>query len=318
MHGDVAGDVVKDVGLGQVLEPLAVADGDGGRKLAPAQAVEEDVRRDIPADRPGAEPGERLEEPVDLVEVGDARRRELQLVHPFEEPPVGVARPGIVHPLEQPPPGRLVLVRVELVRLIDDVDLAVGPGLLDEGRPGGGQVRRTCRRFGGESHVSPHDNGKKQPWLEAELACRPQPPENAHAASRASSMTWSGTNWLSTETGDRGSPRVVFLGLTVGILTVRIGTCAADSCKEGSLSYEEEPPRPERATPFPGLRVVAGARRLQLIVTGRHVGRRRQRNGHWRHRLGRIGPRRAARPAAVAPCGDRRRRRSPTPPPTGR
>ena len=40
---------------------------------------------------------------------------------------------------------------------------------------------------------------------------------------------------------------------------------------------------------FAGLRIAARPRRLQLIVTRRDVGRRRQRTGHWWHRLWRIG-----------------------------
>ena len=45
VHGDVAGDVVEDVGLGQVVHAVDGADGDGGGKLAPAQAVEEEECR---------------------------------------------------------------------------------------------------------------------------------------------------------------------------------------------------------------------------------------------------------------------------------
>ena len=45
VHRDVAGDVVEDVRLGQVVEQAGIADGDGGGKLAVAQAVEEQERR---------------------------------------------------------------------------------------------------------------------------------------------------------------------------------------------------------------------------------------------------------------------------------
>ena len=183
MHRDVSGHVVEDVGLGQVLQPRAVTDRDGGRELAPAQAIEEDVRRHVAADCARPEAGERLHELVDLREMRDARRRELQLGHPFEKTPVGVAGPGIVHPLEQPPPGRLVLLGVELVRLIDDVDLAVGAGLLDEGRPGGGQVRRMMPPFWGPRPRLPDHNDKNRARLEAEAA-RPQPEPRVERALR--------------------------------------------------------------------------------------------------------------------------------------
>jgi len=120
----VAADVVEDVGLGQVLQLGAVADRDRGRELAPAQAIEEHVRRDVAADGPCAEAGQRLQEVVDLLEARDAIRRQLQLGEPFQEAFVRVAFPAIVHAPQQGAPGRLVLGGVQLVRLVD-VDVAV-------------------------------------------------------------------------------------------------------------------------------------------------------------------------------------------------
>jgi hypothetical protein len=64
VHRDVAADVVEDVGLGQVLQLRAVADRDRRRELAPPQAVEEDVGRDVAADRACPEAGEGLQEAV--------------------------------------------------------------------------------------------------------------------------------------------------------------------------------------------------------------------------------------------------------------
>src|SRR5438309_171778 len=42
VHWDVAGDVVEDVGFGQVVEGMEIADGDGGGELAIAEAVEKE------------------------------------------------------------------------------------------------------------------------------------------------------------------------------------------------------------------------------------------------------------------------------------
>ena len=160
VHRHVPADVVEDVGLGQVFQAGAVADGDRRRELAAAEAVEEHVRRDVAADGARAEAGQRLHEAVDLLQARDARRRQPQLVEPFEEPLVRVAAPAVLHAAEQRAPGRLVLGGVELVRLVD-VDVAVRPGLLDEGGLGRGQAGRWRGRFWRDGHDEPviNDNG---------------------------------------------------------------------------------------------------------------------------------------------------------------
>ena len=45
VHGDVAGDVVEDVRFRQVVHVVGGTDGDGGGKLAAAQAIEEEECR---------------------------------------------------------------------------------------------------------------------------------------------------------------------------------------------------------------------------------------------------------------------------------
>ena len=95
VHRHVAGDVVEDVRLGQVVELVAVADGDGGGKLAVAQAVEEQERRNVAADRLGLEAGERAQEPVDVFEPRNAiRARGTATSMPGQEMLVRVALPA--------------------------------------------------------------------------------------------------------------------------------------------------------------------------------------------------------------------------------
>jgi hypothetical protein len=154
VHRYVAADVVKDVRFGQVFQLRAVADGDRRGELAPSQAVEKNVRRDVAADGARAETGQRLQELVDLLEPRDALGRQVQLVEALQESLVRVTPPAILHPPQQPAPRRLVVRRVELVRLMD-VDVAVRPGLLDERGLGRGEARRRRRRFGREGHGKP-------------------------------------------------------------------------------------------------------------------------------------------------------------------
>ena len=71
VHGHVAGDVVEDVGLGQVVEPGAIANGDGRGECPLPEAIEKDIRRHVTADRLGVEAGERGEEAVDVFQSRD-------------------------------------------------------------------------------------------------------------------------------------------------------------------------------------------------------------------------------------------------------
>ena len=80
VHRHVAGDVVEDVRLGQVVELVGRPDGDGGREFAVAQAVEEQECRNVAADRLRLESGQRLQKPVDVLEARDAVRVEAQRV----------------------------------------------------------------------------------------------------------------------------------------------------------------------------------------------------------------------------------------------
>ena len=173
-------------------------------------------------------------------------------------------------------------------------------------------VRSGGRAAGfGAAATSPDDNGKNRPWLEAEPASWPQPAESRRRRGLLAppAMTWSGRSGEPRDGDRRIAPRVAFSHLTVGILTVRLTPGQREAAKEGSLSYEEEPPHPERELPFRRLRVVAGARCLQLIFGGLHFGGRRKRDGRRRVRRGRISPRRWRERERWQRCNDRQRGR---------
>jgi hypothetical protein len=87
----VPGDVVEDVRLGQVVERGAVADGDGGGKLAVPQAIEEQEGGNVPAHRLRLEAGERAEKSVDVLQLRHPIRVEAEVVDALQKTGVGVA-----------------------------------------------------------------------------------------------------------------------------------------------------------------------------------------------------------------------------------
>jgi len=90
VHRDVAGDVVENVGLGEVVEAVGRADGDSSRKLAALQAIEEEESGDVAADGLRLEAGERLQSEVDVREPGYAIVREIEDVYAVQKMIVGV------------------------------------------------------------------------------------------------------------------------------------------------------------------------------------------------------------------------------------
>ena len=139
VHGDVAGDVVEDVGLGEIVEVIGGADGDGGGELAVAEAVEEEKCGDVAADGFGFEAGHLPEEAVDVREAGDVGGVEVEGVDTGEEMVVGVAVPAGLEAGEEGLPGGVVRGGVEVVGLGDE-DVAGVAFVLDEGSAGGGQA----------------------------------------------------------------------------------------------------------------------------------------------------------------------------------
>ena len=117
VHGDVAGDVVEDVGFGQVVHVVHRTDGDGGGEFAAAQAVEEQEAGDVAADRFGLKAGEGLQPAVDLGQARDAVGREVEGLDAAQEMVVGVALPARPDARVEPPPGFMVFFRIEVVSL---------------------------------------------------------------------------------------------------------------------------------------------------------------------------------------------------------
>ena len=105
VHRDVAGDVVEDVGLGQVVHLVGGADGDGGGEFAAAQAVEEEEAGDVPADRLGLESGQRLQAAVDLGKPRDAVGGQVEGFDSAQEVVVGVALPARPDAVVEASPG---------------------------------------------------------------------------------------------------------------------------------------------------------------------------------------------------------------------
>ena len=112
VHGDVAGDVVEDVRLGEVVHAVDGTDGDGGGKFAAAQAIEEEESGDVAADGLGLKSGERLKAAVDLGEARDAVGGQVEGLDAVQEVVVGVALPARPDAGEELAPGFMVFFRI--------------------------------------------------------------------------------------------------------------------------------------------------------------------------------------------------------------
>ena len=133
VHRDVSGDVVKDVGFRQIVEAIGVADCYRRRELTVSQAVEEQERRNIAADRFRAKACEWAEELVDGFEARHAIRVHTQAFNALQKMRIGVPLPGLRHPRIEPSPGFMVRFGVEFVGLLD-IECAFPPRLFDERR----------------------------------------------------------------------------------------------------------------------------------------------------------------------------------------
>jgi hypothetical protein len=120
VHGHVTGDVMKDIGLRQVVQPIGRPNGDSGGEAAVAQAVEKNERRHVAAYRLRLKARQRAQEAVHVVEPWNALRVEAERADTLEEPGIGVSLPALSHARKQAPPRLVVLFRVELVRLFDE------------------------------------------------------------------------------------------------------------------------------------------------------------------------------------------------------
>jgi hypothetical protein len=147
------GDVVEDVGLRQIVERRAVADGYRGGKFAVSETIEKEEGRNIPAHRLGLEAGERAKKAIHIVQPRHPVGIETEIVDALEESRVGVAAPTIFHAGEQAAPSVVVGCRIELVRLVD-VEPALLLGLLDKRSVGGRETapRRVLRLHSRHAH----------------------------------------------------------------------------------------------------------------------------------------------------------------------
>lgn len=115
----MAGDVVEDIGLGQIVQSICGTDRYGVGKFAPLEAIEEEEGRHVAAHGPGLESGQGLEDTIDLAQPRDAARRQLQKLNSPQEVAVGVAFPARANAFTKALPGFVVGVRVEIVSLLD-------------------------------------------------------------------------------------------------------------------------------------------------------------------------------------------------------
>ena len=115
--GNVAGDVVEDIGLGEVIHLVGGTDGDGGGELAAAEAIEEKKPGHVPADRLGLKSRQRLKTAVDLGETRDAVGGQIQSFDSAQEVVVGIALPARADALVEAAPGLMILVGIQLVSL---------------------------------------------------------------------------------------------------------------------------------------------------------------------------------------------------------
>ena len=143
MHGDVAGDVVKNIGLRQIIQLIGAADGDGGGEFAIAKAIKEKEGGNVAAHGLGLEAGQRAKKTVDVFEARYAVRIQAERSDAFQKMRIGVALPARHHALVELPPGLMVFFRIKLVGLrLRDVEFPIALGLLDKRRLGGGEAGR--------------------------------------------------------------------------------------------------------------------------------------------------------------------------------
>jgi hypothetical protein len=125
----MAGDVVENVGFGEVVHAVDRPDCNGGGELPPAQAVEEQEPRHVTADRFGLEAGEGLQASVDIGETRDAVGGKIEGFYAPQKMIVGVSVPPRLDSLVEALPGFVVFLGIKLVGLVN-VKVAAGAGFL--------------------------------------------------------------------------------------------------------------------------------------------------------------------------------------------
>ncbi len=117
VHRDVASDIVEDIRFGQVIHSIRGPDGDGGRELAAAQAIEEEEAGHVAAHRLGLKSGQWRQPPVDVLQPGNPVGRQRQSFHALQKVVVGVALPARADAREELGPGFMIFLRIQFVRL---------------------------------------------------------------------------------------------------------------------------------------------------------------------------------------------------------
>src|ERR1700691_5102011 len=97
MHGDVAGDVVKDIGLRQIIQLVGAANGDGGGELTITKAIKEEEGGNISANCLSLKAGQRPKKAIDVREVGNTVGVQAERSDTLEKLWVGVAVPARQH-----------------------------------------------------------------------------------------------------------------------------------------------------------------------------------------------------------------------------
>ena len=122
-HRDMAEQIVEAVGRLEIIELVAGADEIADREHALAQHGEEDRVGHQPRHRDGAPAGARLEDRVELPELGHARVRQPQQVDPVKERRDDAGAEQIDLAGEQQVPHRMVLAGERFPALRDDIVL---------------------------------------------------------------------------------------------------------------------------------------------------------------------------------------------------
>ena len=97
VHGDVARDIVEDVGFGQIVELLRGTNGDGGGEETVAKTIEEHERRNIAAHGLRLKARQWLQKSIYVRQPWNALRIEAKRVNPLEEMFVREAIPARRH-----------------------------------------------------------------------------------------------------------------------------------------------------------------------------------------------------------------------------
>ena len=113
-------DVVKNVGLLQIIELRAATDERPGREFPVGQQLEERPRRDETGDCDNLPAGQTPEPGIHPLEIGHAFGADAERFQPVQIFAADMPFKGLALPLEQHPPDGMVLDAIALPGLVDD------------------------------------------------------------------------------------------------------------------------------------------------------------------------------------------------------